>query len=162
MLFKVVNQWVLIYMIEYINQLGWQKTNFSKLFFRANPSLPTLWEVEIYSFPGNYQLSVSTVITGTYISVCFRHGGLPVRSPNFTYHTRQQSFWVNINKKNPEAKDYVFSYLFTFVSLGAKPKADWIFKAFALMGQWKGKNMKVWLTEWTASDWSLSSSHFFC
>lgn len=104
-----------------------------------------MWAAEIYNFPGSYQLSVSTVIAGTYISVCFRHGGggcqydHPI-SPN---HTRQWSFWVNINKKNPEAKDYVFPHLLTFVPLGAKPKADWIFKAFALMGQWKGKNMKV-------------------
>lgn len=37
-------------------------------------------------------------------------------------------------KKNPEAKDYGFHPLFKFVPLGAKPKADWPFQAFALTG----------------------------
>lgn len=45
-------------------------------------------------------------------------------------------------RKNPEAKDYGFLPLFKCIQLGAKLKADWIFWAFVLMGQWKGKNMK--------------------
>lgn len=37
-------------------------------------------------------------------------------------------------EKDPEAKDYDFHSLFKVVPLGAKPRADWISWAFALMG----------------------------
>lgn len=110
--------------------------------------------------------SASLLPLPAHTSVCVldRAGTVPSTITRFQLITpgngHSGPIWTN-KQKNPEAKNYVFPCLFKFVPLGAKSKAGWFFWAFAFLGQWKEKYMKVWLREWAAFGWFVSS-FIFC
>lgn len=105
-------------------------------------------------------MSLLSLLARTSVCVLGMEGTVASMITQFHLITPGSGHSGSIKTKKPRGKRLCFPPLIYICSTWEKPKADWIFKAFALMGQWKGKNMKVWLTEWAASDWSLSSSHF--